>query len=115
MNSWPRNGAIVCLSNSSSSEKLSSSETENRSVAANGISGLEPFQGKTGCVSFAGLTHQLVEERKLESAPSGEEAQSFMWVVAPVALISSFLLPPFLVYIAVDGIKNEVFSGSVNV
>nr|GMD89085.1 wall-associated receptor kinase-like 14 [Ipomoea batatas] len=110
LNSWPRNGAIVCLSNSSSSEKLSSSETGNRSVSANGISGLEPFQGKTGCVSFAGLTHQLVEERKLESAPSGEEAQSFMWVVAPVALISSFLLPPFLVYIAVDGIKNEVFS-----
>ncbi|KAF8022891.1 hypothetical protein BT93_F0412 [Corymbia citriodora subsp. variegata] len=70
--------------------------------------GLEPFRGKSGSVSFYGLTHQLVEEVKLESAPFEKDKGSFLWLLAPAALISSLILPQFFLGNAVEAyLKNE--------
>ncbi|KAF6155758.1 hypothetical protein GIB67_007405 [Kingdonia uniflora] len=56
----------------------------------------EPFGGKSASVSFYGVTHQVMEEGKLISAPFNEEKSSFFWVLGPVALISSLVLPQFV-------------------
>ncbi|OWM74481.1 hypothetical protein CDL15_Pgr003984 [Punica granatum] len=77
-------------------------------------SGVEPFRGKSGSVSFYGLTHQLVEEAKLESAPFMEDKGSFMWLLAPVALISSLILPQFFLVNAIEAfVKNETVAEMV--
>ncbi|CAH9054343.1 unnamed protein product [Cuscuta europaea] len=112
LNSWLKNGAIVPMSRSSSSskQKLRSSGSGDSNVLDNGISRVKPHQGKPGSVSFVGLTHQLVEENKSELAPSEREIGSFRWVIAPLALISSFVFPRFLVDIAIDGLQNDVLS-----
>ncbi|KAK3424735.1 uncharacterized protein LOC104448701 [Eucalyptus grandis] len=70
--------------------------------------GVEPFRGKSGSVSFHGLTHQLVEEAKLESAPFEKDKGSYLWLLAPAALISSLILPQFFLGNAVEAyLKNE--------
>ncbi|KAK4768708.1 hypothetical protein SAY87_003849 [Trapa incisa] len=69
---------------------------------------VEPFRGKSGSVSFYGLTHQLVEEGKLESAPFLDAKGSYLWLLAPVALISSLILPQFFISNAVETfVKND--------
>lgn len=74
--------------------------------------GSEPFRGKSGSVSFGGLTHQSVEESKLVSAPFKEDTGSLLWVLAPVALISSLVVPQFFIVSAIEDVfKNEVFAG----
>ncbi|XP_058081072.1 uncharacterized protein LOC131229204 [Magnolia sinica] len=70
----------------------------------------EPFRGKSGSISFCGLTHQLVEERKLESSPFKEGTGSFVWVLAPIALISSLLLPQFFFSNIEAVLDNEVLA-----
>ncbi|XP_062090522.1 uncharacterized protein LOC133796853 [Humulus lupulus] len=75
--------------------KLEKSGRENSRLPVR-YEGVEPFRGKSGSVSFHGLTHQLVEEGKLVSAPFNEGKGSFLWVLAPLALISSLILPQFL-------------------
>lgn len=72
----------------------------------------EPFRGKSGSVSFGGLTHQSVEETKLVSAPFKEGTGSILWVLAPVALISSLVVPQFFIIGAIEDVfKNEIFAG----
>lgn len=68
--------------------------------------GVEPFHGKSGSVSFYGLTYQSVEEGKLESAPFKQEESSYLWVLAPVAFISSLILPQFFIGTIVDAFFN---------
>ncbi|KAK4390629.1 hypothetical protein Sango_2126200 [Sesamum angolense] len=73
--------------------------------------GSEPFRGKSGSVSFGGLTHQSVEESKLVSSPFKENTGSLLWVLAPVALISSLVVPQvFIVGPIEDVFKNQVFA-----
>lgn len=70
--------------------------------------GVEPSVGKSGSVSFHGLTHQMVEECNLTSAPFPEHKTSFLWVLAPVALISSLVLPQFFLGNLIEAfVKNE--------
>lgn len=56
---------------------------------------VEHSHGKSGSVSFHGLTYELVEEGKLESAPFKEEKSSYFWLLGPAVFMSSFILPQF--------------------
>ncbi|KAA8537684.1 hypothetical protein F0562_027326 [Nyssa sinensis] len=102
-----KRGATLCASNSNPEAKLNFYGNGVTDVHLNGLGGLEPFRGKSGSVSFHGLTHQLVEEGKLMSAPFNESTGSFLWVLAPVALISSLVLPQFFLFIVIDTFIND--------
>ncbi|CAK9155779.1 unnamed protein product [Ilex paraguariensis] len=105
-----KRGVIVCASDSNPAES-DSYRQENTSVRINGGNGVESFCGKSGSISFAGVTHQLVEESKLVLAPSAEGTGSFLWAWAPIALISSLVLPQLFVGAAIDGFfGDEIFS-----
>ncbi|XP_010525631.1 PREDICTED: uncharacterized protein LOC104803397 [Tarenaya hassleriana] len=96
-------GGVICLARSESD--LESKNLEKRNIR----DGAEPFRGKPGSISFQGLTHQLVEESKLVSGPFQEEKGSFLWVLAPVALISSLILPQFFLSGAIEvWFKNDI-------
>ncbi|KAK9270036.1 hypothetical protein L1049_025609 [Liquidambar formosana] len=101
--------AISCAanSNSNSNSKLDFSGKKKTGITFNGFDGVEPFRGKSGSVSFHGLTHQLLEQRKLVSAPFKEGTGSFLWVLAPVALISSLVLPQFFIGNAIDAVLGD--------
>lgn len=71
--------------------------------------GFEPFGGKSGSVSFIGLTHQMVDEGKLVSTPF-KESRSLLWIVAPIALISSVLIPQFFGILSTDLIQDVVLT-----
>ncbi|KAL3514579.1 hypothetical protein ACH5RR_027296 [Cinchona calisaya] len=110
-----RRGVVVCAVNSEQFGKSNFSRRDVRDVKVNAIDGSEPLRGKPGSVSFKGLTHQSVEESKLVSAPVEENAGSFMWVLAPVALISSLVLPRFFLGNAIedlfrDAVLSEIIS-----
>lgn len=110
-----KRGLIVYASNSSPPGKLNYDGRECRDVSIIPSYGAEPFRGKSGSVSFHGITHQMVEESKLVSAPFEEKRGSFLWVLAPIALISSLVLPRFFMVVAVDDlIKNETFAEIVS-
>ncbi|KAF5739416.1 hypothetical protein HS088_TW12G00621 [Tripterygium wilfordii] len=100
-------GVVACASSSDSSSKLKLSGDESASVPVSRFGGVEPFRGKSGAVSFHGLTHQLMEERKLLSAPFIEDKSSFLWVLAPVALIASLLLPQFFLGAIFEGFFTD--------
>lgn len=76
------------------------------------INGVEPFRGKSGSVSFIGLTHQLIEEGKLVSTPF-KENRSLLWVVGPIALISSILIPQFFGLFSEELLKDVVLTGII--
>ncbi|KAH9604556.1 hypothetical protein KSS87_018692 [Heliosperma pusillum] len=61
------------------------------------FSGVEPFRGKSGSVSFYGVTHQVIEESRLASSPYNDGGGSLLWVLAPVVLMLSFALPQLYV------------------
>ncbi|XP_077233566.1 tRNA-processing ribonuclease BN [Tasmannia lanceolata] len=109
-------GSTASSSGSDQDAILKPPEKTNTSVTADkGVFNLrEPFRGKSGSVSFCGLTHQVVEEGKLESSPFKEGTGSFIWVLAPVALISSLLLPQFFLGNAIYTIiKDEILADMV--
>lgn len=83
-------------------------EVELKQSSSVPVNGLEPFHGKSGSVSFYGLTHQSVEEGKLESAPFKQDESSYLWVLAPVAFISSLILPQFFIGTIVGGFFNDL-------
>lgn len=101
-------GAISRASNSSSDSKLESRGEKNSGLGFGRSVGVEPFRGKSGSVSFVGLTHQLVEEAKLVSAPFSEAKGSFLWVLAPVVLISSLILPQFFLSNIIESFLVDV-------
>ncbi|WCJ23916.1 hypothetical protein M5689_005913 [Euphorbia peplus] len=76
-------------------------------IAAVGFHGPEPFRGKAGSVSFYGLTHQSIEEAQLVSAPYSEDKGSFLWVLGPVALISSLIFPQFFFANAIEAFLKD--------
>ncbi|XP_028773381.1 uncharacterized protein LOC114730461 [Neltuma alba] len=79
------------------------------SVPVTRYHGVEPFRGKSGSVSFYGLTHHAVEERKLVSAPFQEEKGSLVWVLAPLAFILSLILPQFFLGNVIEAFfKDEI-------
>lgn len=95
-------GFVVCASGDNQEGKSNFSGQKNA-----GVDGVEPFRGKAGSISFFGVTHQLVEEGRLVSAPFNESAGSLLWVLAPVALILSLVLPQFFLGFAIDGLIND--------
>lgn len=106
-------GATICSLNSNSDAQLKYSRREITSVSGNRFDGVEPFRGKSGSVSFNGLTHQMVEESKLASSPFKEGTGSILWVLAPVALISSLVLPQFFLGNAIEAVlKDEIVAGT---
>ncbi|XP_050365881.1 uncharacterized protein LOC126784464 [Argentina anserina] len=102
-------GAIMCASNPSLNGNLEFSREKESEVLSKASDGVEPFRGKSGSISFCGLTHQSVEEGNLLSAPFDEEKGSFLWFLAPVALIASFVFPQFFIGNAIEAyLQNEV-------
>ncbi|XP_057975506.1 uncharacterized protein LOC131162909 [Malania oleifera] len=102
---------VVFASNSNQEAKLKSTGREIASIPVRKFDEVEPFHGKSGSVSFHGLTYQSMEEGKLVSAPFKEGMSSLLWILAPVALISSLVLPPFFLGNAVDAVlKDEVIA-----
>ncbi|KAK9054351.1 hypothetical protein SSX86_025429 [Deinandra increscens subsp. villosa] len=103
--SWSSRGHLVCAISDTNSKANPSVKDQK----VNNVDGFEPFGGKSGSVSFIGLTHQLVDEGKLVSSPF-QESRSLLWIVAPIALISSFLLPPILGILSSDLIQDVVLT-----
>ncbi|XP_021665427.2 uncharacterized protein LOC110653923 isoform X2 [Hevea brasiliensis] len=104
-------GVIVraSSSNSSGNTNLKLLGRDDAAVPADRFHGSEPFRGKSGSASFYGLTHQSVEEGKLVSTPFAEDKGSLLWVLGPVALISSLIVPQFFVANAIEAfIRDEV-------
>lgn len=99
---------LVHASDSNSNGGLEVDPKQSSSVPVTAFNGVEPFRGKSGSVSFVGLTHQSVEEGKLESAPFEEKGRTFLWVLAPVAFIASLVLPQFFVDNVVEAFLNDV-------
>ncbi|KAE8735132.1 hypothetical protein F3Y22_tig00000453pilonHSYRG00041 [Hibiscus syriacus] len=100
-------GRIVCASGSDPNSNLKPNGKGKSGEALSRYGGVEPFRGKSGSVSFHGLTHRLVEESKLTSAPFEEEKGSFLWVLAPVALISSLIAPQFFFSNAIEAFFKD--------
>ncbi|MQL77047.1 hypothetical protein Taro_009461 [Colocasia esculenta] len=72
---------------------------------------LEPFGGKSGSISFCGLTYDTLEERQLVSAPFKEGTGSFLWILGPLAFISSLLLPQIFLSSFVEAtIKDDILA-----
>ncbi|CAJ1973344.1 unnamed protein product [Sphenostylis stenocarpa] len=97
----------VHASDSNLNGGLEVNPNKSSSVPITTFDGAEPFHGKSGSVSFCGLTHQSVEEGKLESAPFEEKGGSFLWVLAPTAVIASLILPQFFVDNVVEAFLND--------
>ncbi|KAL3840349.1 hypothetical protein ACJIZ3_024940 [Penstemon smallii] len=103
-----RSGVVRSRANLYSSKKWGF-----RVYAGNGSE--DPFRGKSGSVSFGGLSHQSIEESQLVSAPFKENTGSLLWVLAPVALMSSLVVPQFFIVGAVeDYFKNKLFAEIVS-
>ncbi|KAK7351679.1 hypothetical protein VNO77_11293 [Canavalia gladiata] len=98
----------IYASNSNLNGGLEVHPNQSSSAPVTGSNGVESFHGKSGSVSFYGLTHQSVEEEKLESAPFEENGSSFFWVLAPVAFIASLVLPQFFVDNVVEAFLNDL-------
>lgn len=96
---------LVHVTDSSVNGALEVESSQSSSVPVN-VGEVEPFQGKSGSVSFYGLTHQSVEEEKLEFAPIKQEESSYFWVWGPIAFISSLILPQFFIGTVVDAYFN---------
>jgi hypothetical protein len=109
-------GVVICGSSSSNSNAdadLKISRRKSSGVPASSSNGVEPFNGKSGSVSFHGLTHQSVEEGRLVSAPFNEEKGSFVWLLGPVALVLSLIVPQFFLGSAIEAfLKDEVLVGT---
>ncbi|KAF5204903.1 tRNA-processing ribonuclease BN [Thalictrum thalictroides] len=89
----------------------SSDQNQKGNVPSQRFDRTEPFGGKSGSVSFYGLTHQVIEEGKLVSAPFKEGKGSFLWVLAPIALMSSLVLPQFFLSNAIESfIRDDILA-----
>ncbi|KAK7352365.1 hypothetical protein VNO80_17785 [Phaseolus coccineus] len=98
---------LVHASDSNLNGGLEVHSNKSSTVLCSTFNGEEPFHGKSGSVSFCGLTHQLVEEGKSESAPFEEKGGSFLWALAPTAFIASLILPQFFVDNVVEAFLND--------
>lgn len=104
-----KRGAFMCVNDSNRNPDQLESSREENVLYVSRLNGVEPFHGKSGSISFHGLTHQLVEEGKLMSAPFREDKGSLLWVLAPVAFISSLILPQVLLGGLIEAFfKNEI-------
>ncbi|KAL5704979.1 hypothetical protein ACHQM5_023334 [Ranunculus cassubicifolius] len=71
----------------------------------------EPFGGKSGSMSFYGVSHQVIEEGKLVNAPFKDGKSSLLWILAPVAFISSLILPQFFLGGVIDSfIRDDILA-----
>ncbi|PNX77529.1 hypothetical protein L195_g033497 [Trifolium pratense] len=98
---------VIHASDSTVNGALEVKPNGSSSVVVNGVE-VEPFHGKSGSVSFYGLTHQSVEEGKLESAPFKQEERSYLWVWGPLVFISSLILPQFFISNVVEAFFDDM-------
>ncbi|KAJ1701675.1 hypothetical protein LUZ63_001454 [Rhynchospora breviuscula] len=105
---------------SSSSLKPTFSRTR-RVVVASASDGvpirtrLDTFRGKSGAVSFCGLSHEVFEKKKIVSSPLEDGKGSLLWIVGPAALISSVLLPQLFLSSFVEAfLKNQLIAETVS-
>ncbi|XP_074585234.1 uncharacterized protein LOC141841015 [Curcuma longa] len=63
--------------------------------------------GKSGSVSFCRLTHQMLEERKLISSPFKDGTGTIVWVLGPLALISSLVFPQFFLSAFIESVLGD--------
>ncbi|KAJ4747383.1 tRNA-processing ribonuclease BN [Rhynchospora pubera] len=77
---------------------------------------LDTFRGKSGAVSFCGLSHEVFEKKKLVSSPFEDESKgSLLWIVGPAALISSLLLPQLFLSSFVEAfLKNQLIAETIS-
>lgn len=69
----------------------------------------EPSGGKSGTVSF----NEPAEMGKLDSLPAKNSTGNFIWIVAPLALIASFLLPQFVLNSAIYSmLQDDIVAGN---
>ncbi|KAF3774964.1 hypothetical protein EJ110_NYTH50887 [Nymphaea thermarum] len=68
---------------------------ENGSRGEMGLERSELCGGKSGAVSFCGLTHKVIDKQKTVSSSSQKNIGSFVWFIGPASLIASLLLPQF--------------------
>ncbi|RWW21582.1 hypothetical protein GW17_00014253 [Ensete ventricosum] len=74
----------------------------------------DPFRGKSGSVSFCGLTHQMMEERKLVSSPFKDGTGSLVWILGPLALISSLVVPQFFLGNIIESVlRDEILAEAI--
>ncbi|XP_020205804.1 uncharacterized protein LOC109790964 isoform X2 [Cajanus cajan] len=99
---------LIRASDSNLNGGLEVHSNRSSSVPVTTFNGVEPFHGKSGSVSFCGLTHQSVEEGKLESAPFELKGRTFLWVLAPAAFVASLILPQFFVDNVVEAFLDDV-------
>ncbi|CAN6447711.1 unnamed protein product [Victoria cruziana] len=104
------------ISGDPDSNEFSGTERE-RILQSNGARSemaLERFElngGKSGAVSFCGLTHQVIEEQKIVSSSSQKNIGSFVWFIGPASLIASLLLPQFFLNNFILAFtSNEIFA-----
>ena len=82
-------------------------------VSKTKFAGIEPFGGKPGSVSFSGITHHVVEGRKIVASPYKDGGGSMLWVLAPLVLISSLILPPIYLSNIFDNVfENVILAGN---
>ncbi|KAL8257074.1 hypothetical protein R6Q59_029115 [Mikania micrantha] len=103
--SWSSRGHFICAVY----DTKSNADSSIKDHKVTNVDGVEPFGGKSGSVSFVGLTHQLVEEGKLVSSPF-QESRSLLWIVAPMALILSVLIPQIFGIISNDLLQDVVLT-----
>ncbi|KAJ3706071.1 hypothetical protein LUZ61_009776 [Rhynchospora tenuis] len=78
---------------------------------------LDPFRGKSGAVSFCGLSHEVFEKKQLVSSPleDGKGKGSLLWMVGPAALIFSVLLPQLFLSSFVEAfLKNQLIAETIS-
>ncbi|KAG6531312.1 uncharacterized protein LOC122050262 [Zingiber officinale] len=68
---------------------------------------IDSRRGKSGSVSFCGLTHQMLEERKLIASPFKDGTGTIVWVLGPLALISSLVFPQFFLSAFIESVLGD--------
>lgn len=99
---------LIHASDSNVNGSLEVHSNQNSSVPVTEYNGVEPFRGKSGSVSFYGLTYESVEEGKLESSPFEEEGSSYFWLLAPTVFVASLILPQFFIGSVVAAFFKDV-------
>ncbi|KAL9237102.1 hypothetical protein vseg_011690 [Gypsophila vaccaria] len=85
------------VQHSDSDVKFQASRKGSSSVSEMRFGGTELFRGKSGSVSFYGVTHQVIEESQLATSPFKDSGGSLLWILAPAVLMLSFALPQLYV------------------
>ncbi|KAK8642474.1 hypothetical protein V6N13_011816 [Hibiscus sabdariffa] len=71
------------------------------------VSTQDPWLSEQSSPSSSNLLNNLEEESTLKSAPFQEGKGSFLWILGPIALISSLILPQFFFSYAIEAFFKD--------